>query len=119
MEYEDIYRLAYKIVLMMRAPDLYEKVKQLEQDWLQTNVRTLVTDSISSSLIRAQKSTDVQDQSSERREEGEKFLSVLKVAWEDHQFGMGMVADVLLYMVSLVPLKSLFNFFNFLRRTVW
>ncbi|KAJ5779074.1 hypothetical protein N7457_006794 [Penicillium paradoxum] len=102
LEYEDIYRLAYKIVLMMRAPDLYEKVKQLEQDWLQTKVRTLVTDSISSSLIRAQKSTDTQDQSSERREEGEKFLTVLKVAWADHQFGMGMVADVLLYMDRMV-----------------
>jgi cullin 3 len=102
LEYEDIYRLAYKIVLMMRAPDLYEKVKQLEQHWLQTSVQTIVRDSISASLIRAQKSTDAQDQSSERREEGEKFLTALKVAWEDYQFGMGMVADVLLYMVCFL-----------------
>ncbi|KAJ5139148.1 uncharacterized protein N7515_003996 [Penicillium bovifimosum] len=102
LEYEDIYRLAYKIVLMMRAPDLYENVKQLEQNWLQTSVQAIVTDSISASLIRAEKSTDAQDQSSERREEGEKFLTALKVAWEDYQFGMGMVADVLLYMDRMV-----------------
>lgn len=95
----------------MRAPDLYEKVKQLEQDWLQTTVRTVVTDSISSSLIRAQKSTDPQDQSSERREEGEKFLNVLKIAWADHQFGMGMVADVLLYMVRLLVTQALVEAF--------
>lgn len=85
---------------MMRGDDLYEKVKQLEQNWLQTKVQKLITDSISSSLVRAQKSTDVQDQSSERREAGEKFLAALKDAWEDHQLCMGMVTDVLMYMVG-------------------
>lgn len=119
LAFEEIYRHAYKIVLMMRASDLYEQVKQLEQDWLKTNVRTLVVDSISSSLVRAQKSTDAQDQSSERREAGEKFLTVLKDAWEDHQLGMGMVTDVLMYMVSLLRSKVLLQCSNFLPRTVW
>lgn len=86
---------------MMRGDDLYENVKQLEQDWLKTNIQTLIMDSISSSLIRAQNSTDAQGQSSERREAGEKFLSALKDAWEDHQLCMGMVTDVLMYMVGL------------------
>lgn len=112
LAFEEIYRHAYKIVLMMRAPDLYEQVKQLEQDWLKTNVRTLIVDSISSSLVRAQKSTDAQDQSSERREAGEKFLTVLKDAWEDHQLGMGMVTDVLMYMVSLLRSKVLLYCYN-------
>ncbi|KAJ5375309.1 hypothetical protein N7517_007315 [Penicillium concentricum] len=106
LAFEEIYRHAYKIVLMMRAPDLYEHVKQLEQDWLKTNVRTLIVDSISSSLVRAQKSTDAQDQSSERREAGEKFLTVLKDAWEDHQLGMGMVTDVLMYMDRMVTSRT-------------
>lgn len=119
LAFEEIYRHAYKIVLMMRATDLYEQVKQLEQDWLKTNVRTLVVDSISSSRVRAQKSTDAQDQSSERREAGEKFLTVLKDAWEDHQLGMGMVTDVLMYMVSLLRSKVLLQCSNFLSRTVW
>lgn len=85
----------------MRGDDLYENVKQLEQDWLKTNVQTLIMDSISSSLIRAQNSTDAQGQSSERRQAGEKFLTALKDAWEDHQLCMGMVTDVLMYMVGL------------------
>ncbi|CAG8183794.1 unnamed protein product [Penicillium nalgiovense] len=106
LAFEEIYRHAYKIVLMMRAPDPYEQVKKLEQDWLKTNVRTLIIDSISSSLVRAQKSTDAQDQSSERREAGEKFLTVLKDAWEDHQLGMGMVTDVLMYMDRMVASRT-------------
>lgn len=101
LSFEELYRHAYKIVLMMRGDDLYENVKQLEQDWLKTNVQTLIMDSISSSLIRAQNSTDAQGQSSERRQAGEKFLTALKDAWEDHQLCMGMVTDVLMYMVGL------------------
>ena len=85
----------------MRGDELYEKVTTLESEWLQTNVRKHITESISSSLVRAQKSTDAQDQSSERREAGEKFLATLKDAWEDHQLCMGMVTDVLMYMVGL------------------
>jgi cullin 3 len=99
LSFEELYRHAYKIVLMVRGDELYEKVKSLESEWLQTNVQKIITDSISSSLVLAQKSTDAQDQSSERREAGEKFLAVLKDAWEDHQLCMGMVTDVLMYMV--------------------
>lgn len=85
---------------MMRGDELYEKVKQLEQSWLQSNVQKLITESISVSLLRTQNSTDAQDQSSERREAGEKFLAALKDAWEDHQLCMGMVTDVMMYMVG-------------------
>ncbi|CAG8382587.1 unnamed protein product [Penicillium salamii] len=102
ISFEELYRHAYKIVLMMRGDDLYDKVKQLEQNWLQTNVQKLVTESISGSLVRAQSSTDAQDQSSERREAGEKFLAALKDAWEDHQLSMGMVTDVMMYMDRMI-----------------
>jgi cullin 3 len=101
LSFEALYRHAYKIVLMMRGDELYEKVSSLESKWLETNVQKRITDSISSSLVRAQNTTDAQDQSSERREAGEKFLAVLKDAWEDHQLCMGMVTDVLMYMVGL------------------
>ncbi|KAJ5872089.1 uncharacterized protein N7529_004442 [Penicillium soppii] len=102
LSFEELYRHAYKIVLMVRGDELYEKVKSLESEWLQTNVQKIITDSISSSLVLAQKSTDAQDQSSERREAGEKFLAVLKDAWEDHQLCMGMVTDVLMYMDRMI-----------------
>lgn len=88
---------------MMRGEELYEKVKQLEANWLQNTVQRRIKDSISPTLVRAQVSTDIQDQSNERRAAGEKFLAVLKEAWEDHQLCMGMITDVLMYMVSLGP----------------
>ncbi|CAL5874963.1 uncharacterized protein PFLUO_LOCUS9266 [Penicillium psychrofluorescens] len=102
LSFEELYRNAYKIVLMMRGEELYEKVKTLEQEWLQNEVQKRITGSISSSLIRSHKSVDVQDPASERRAAGEKFLAVLKGAWEDHQLCMGMITDVLMYMDRIV-----------------
>lgn len=99
LSFEELYRNAYRIVLMMRGEDLYEKVKTFEADWLRDTVQKRITDSISPILVRAQTSTDVQDQSDSRRAAGEKFLAVLKEAWEDHQLCMGMITDVLMYMV--------------------
>ena len=88
---------------MMRGDDLYERVKTLEENWLRDHVRKQVTDSILPILVRAQNPqsiTDVQDQSNERRAAGERFLAVLKEAWSDHLLCMGMITDVLMYMVS-------------------
>lgn len=88
---------------MMKGEDLYEKVKQLIGNWLQENVQQRVISSILPILLRAQAtqhSAEAQDQFNERREAGEKFLGVLKEAWEDHQLCMGMIKDVLMYMVS-------------------
>lgn len=84
---------------MMRGEELYEKVKHFETDWLRDTVQRRITESISPVLVRAQASMDVQDQSDTRRAAGEKFLAVLKEAWEDHQLCMGMITDVLMYMV--------------------
>lgn len=83
----------------MRGDDLYEKVKSLEEDWLKNNIQQQVTESISTSLIRPQGLVEMQDQSNERRAAGERFLSALKERWEDHQLCMGMITDVLMYMV--------------------
>lgn len=101
LSFEELYRNAYRIVLMMRGEELYEKVKQLEMDWLQDTVQKRIIDSISPILARTQNSTDIQNESNERRAAGERFLAVVKEAWEDHQLCMGMITDVLMYMVSL------------------
>lgn len=88
---------------MTREDDLYNRVKQLEQDWLCNDVQKRVTSAISPSLLLAKEPTDAQDQSNERRAAGEKFLTVLREVWEDHQLCMGMITDVLMYMVRCHP----------------
>ncbi|KAJ5585506.1 uncharacterized protein N7459_005306 [Penicillium hispanicum] len=102
LSFEELYRNAYKIVLMMRGEDLYERVNQLEENWLRNTVQKRITESISSSLVMAQTSTELQDQPNERRAAAEKFMAALKEAWEDHQLCMGMITDVLMYMDRIV-----------------
>lgn len=84
---------------MTRENELYDRVKQLEQDWLCKEVQKRVTSAISPSLMLAKEPKGAHDQSNERRAAGEKFMTVLKEAWEDHQLCMGMITDVLMYMV--------------------
>lgn len=87
---------------MQRGQDLYTSVKEHERGWLHSNVQKVVTNSISATLVRAQTQNvpELLDQSNERRAAGEKFLAVLKEAWEDHQLCMAMITDVMMYMVS-------------------
>ncbi|KAJ5102650.1 hypothetical protein N7532_003179 [Penicillium argentinense] len=102
LSFEELYRNAYRITLMQRANDLYENVKELEGKWLQDTVQKHITDTISTSLIRSQGPSELQDQSNERRADGERFLSAMKEKWEDHQVCMGMVTDVLMYMDRVI-----------------
>ncbi|KAJ9315126.1 hypothetical protein DTO271D3_4579 [Paecilomyces variotii] len=98
LSFEELYRSAYQCVIMGRGDDLYERVVRLEQDWLEKEVCKRVTSAISPSLLLAREPTDAMDQANERRAAGEKFLEVVKAAWEDHQLCMGMITDVLMYM---------------------
>lgn len=94
---------------MQRGQDLYTHVKEHEQGWLRGTVQKIVTDSISTTLVCAQtqNASELLDQSNERRAAGEKFLAVLKEAWEDHQLCMSMITDVMMYMVSFKHAISL------------
>ncbi|OJJ45413.1 hypothetical protein ASPZODRAFT_144045 [Penicilliopsis zonata CBS 506.65] len=102
LSFEELYRQAYRIVLISRGEELYENVKQLEKKWLCSEVQKQVTAAISPSLLLEQEPADAQDQSNERRAAGERFLNALKSAWEDHQLCMGMFTDVLMYMDRVV-----------------
>ncbi|KAE8145235.1 Cullin [Aspergillus avenaceus] len=102
LSFEQLYRNAYNIVLMTRGDDLYERVKRLEQEWLETEVRNRVNSAISSVLLQTKDLSEMQDQANERRETGEKFLDVLREVWEDHQVCMGMITDVLMYMDRVI-----------------
>ncbi|PYH41446.1 cullin family protein [Aspergillus saccharolyticus JOP 1030-1] len=98
LSFEQLYRNSYNIVLMARGEDLYERIKKLEQEWLDAEVKTRVTAAISSSLLLAKELAEVQEQANERREAGERFLAAMREAFEDHQLCMGMITDVLMYM---------------------
>lgn len=99
LSFEELYRSAYKIVLMTRGDDLYERVKDLEREWLDGSVRQRISAAVSPVLLLDIDPSDTSDQSNERRAAGEKFLTAMRGAWEDHQLCMGMITDVLMYMV--------------------
>ncbi|KAL2810835.1 Cullin [Aspergillus granulosus] len=98
LSFEQLYRDSYNIVLYQRGDELYERTKQLEKEWLCDEVQKRVIGGISSSLLLAKEVVDIQDQAVERRAAGERFLTILKEAWEDHQLCMKMFTDVLMYM---------------------
>lgn len=100
LSFEELYRSAYKIVLLAKGDDLYERVKQLEQEWLSSHACQNIMSSVSPVLLLNIDPSDTTDQANERRAAGERFLAAVRAAWEDHQLCMGMITDVLMYMVS-------------------
>jgi cullin 3 len=101
LSFEELYRNAYKSVLMQKGNDLYDRVSDLERDWLEKEVRRRIISAIQPVLLVERQATDALDQSNERRAAGEKFLHAMRAAWEDHQLCMGMITDVLMYMVRV------------------
>ncbi|PGH01645.1 Cullin 3 [Blastomyces parvus] len=102
LSFEELYRNAYKLVLIRKGPDLYDRVVELEKNWLRNEVLTKVTAIISPSLTLEGDSVDTLDQANERRVAGERFLLKLKEVWEHHQLCMGMITDVLMYMDKVI-----------------
>ncbi|KAF7190957.1 Cullin-3-B [Pseudocercospora fuligena] len=99
LSFEELYRAAYKIVLKKKGQELYQKVAGFEEKWLGDTVRPNITQYLTTPL---QLSDDLGGRSlatiSERLAAGERFLTELKTAWQDHQVCMGMLTDVLMYM---------------------
>lgn len=102
LSFEELYRSSYKIVVLTSKGDsLYENVKDLEKEWLSGQVCQRIVSSVSPVLLLDIDPADTTDQANERRAAGEKFLKAIKNAWEDHQLCMGMITDVLMYMVRV------------------
>ena len=99
LSFEELYRSAYKIVLKKKGDTLYEKVKRLEESWLRDQVRARINSLVTPGIILGATGDGLPAQSSERRIAGERFLRALKDAFTDHQLCMGMITDVLMYMV--------------------
>ena len=100
LSFEELYRNAYKIVLKKKGEELYNKVAQFEENWLGNIVRVEIVRHLTALLMLAEGTGRAMNTQTERREAGEKFLKSLKGSWEDHQVCMGMLTDVLMYMVS-------------------
>jgi cullin 3 len=76
---------------------------------LENVVRVRLAASVSPSLLLDRTPADTLDQSNnERRAAGERILAAIKEAWEDHQLCMGMITDVLMYMVIPPAISPLF-----------
>ncbi|KAK5169087.1 uncharacterized protein LTR77_006396 [Saxophila tyrrhenica] len=102
LSFEELYRNAYKIVLKKKGEELYNKVAEFEARWLSSEVRMKIVATITPPLQLLTEGSGGRALSStaERRTAGENFLRTLKESWEDHGVCMGMLTDVLMYMVS-------------------
>lgn len=100
LSFEELFRSAYKLVLKKRHEELYGRVTAFEQAWLRDTVKQRVADTVTGALIvgAAGQSSDVQ--AHERRAAGDRFMTVLKDAYQDQHMCMNMITDVLMYMVS-------------------
>lgn len=106
LSFEELFRHAYKLVLKKKGDLLYDKVTGLEEAWLKSDVRARVTSMVSPSINLGPDAS--QDASStERRVAGERFMQTLKETYSDHILCVGMITDVLMYMVSTrLPLAA-------------
>lgn len=102
LSFEELYRTAYKIVLKKKGAELYRNVANFEAQWLGQTVRPNVVRLLTTPLLLLSEETGGRSLTgvAERRTAGENFLRELKQAWEDHGVCMGMLTDVLMYMVS-------------------
>jgi len=88
-------------VLKKKGDVLYERVSLLEESWLRDTVRVKINQFVTSSIILGAAGESFAGQSTERRIAGERFMRELKDAFSDHQLCMGMITDVLMYMVRI------------------
>src|SRR5690554_1660215 len=98
ISFEQLYRLAYKIVLQKNGDKLYEKVKEFEEQWFAAEVMPQIRALITKNHTGLTMSGGSNSTANERRITGEKFLKGIKSSWEDHILCMNMIGDVLMYM---------------------
>jgi cullin 3 len=87
-------------VLRKKGDELYNRVAHFEAEWLGKEVRNKIVRTLSAPVMLQDNASKSLNTSEERRKAGENFLKELKLSWEDHQVCMGMLTDVLMYMVS-------------------
>ena len=99
LSFEQLYRNAYKMVLGKQGDGLYNNVYRQERDWLTHNVQPTIVAAITSGLSADPGSTKAGSATNEFCASAEKLMKALKAAFEDHYTCMGMITDVLMYLV--------------------
>jgi len=95
-QYEQLYRVGYKVVILKKGPELYERIKDFERKWLRENVMAKLLDFITPEFVATLESATTS--ANERRQLGQKLLRSLRDTWVDHETSMNMIADILMYM---------------------
>ena len=103
LSFEELFRNAYKLVLKKKAEDLYDKVVGFEQKWLRDQIRVRIVSLVTPTLLLEVSGEATDAQANERRLAGERFMKALTDAFADQRLCMGMITDVLMYMVSRHP----------------
>jgi cullin 3 len=106
LSFEELFRSAYKLVLKKRHEELYGRVTAFEQSWLRDTVKQRVADTVTSTLLLGADGQSNDVQAHERRVAGDRFMTVLKDAYQDQHMCMNMITDVLMYMVSVPTCSS-------------
>lgn len=96
LQFEQLYRIGYKIVVRKKGQELYNRVQEFERAWLRDHVVPKLFEFISPSFIGVLHSNATS--ANERRQMGGEFLRALRDTWADHNTAMNMVADILMYM---------------------
>lgn len=99
LSFEEMYRSSYHLMLLRKGTAVYDNVCNMEKEWLVGNVYPKVAAYVTPSLVVGEGNI-APDQVNEGRDAAERFLTKIREAWEDHQLCMGMITDVLMYMVS-------------------
>ena len=108
LSFEELFRNAYKLVLKKRQEELYDNVVGLERNWLRDEVRSRIVSLVSPAMLVGIIGEAPDTQANERRTAGERFMRSLKDAFADQQLCIGMITDVLMYMVSpITPIEAL------------
>lgn len=98
LSFEQLYRASYKIVLKKQGDQLYDRVKEYEEQWFGSQVMPAIRGLITNNLVNITLSGISGTTANERRLTGDEFLKGLKSSWEDHNTVMNMTTDVLMYM---------------------
>ena len=109
LSYEELYRHAYRIILTKRGELLYQRFQEFERHWLSTEVQPWISNHLTPHLLRSASGSAEGTSANERRAAGETFMKGLRQAWKDHQLCVGMLSDVLMYLVLHIRPKTHFT----------